>query len=50
MSNKQEGTLATISAFVVLFSAMLNPLVSVILSVSLLIIFGLYKLFKKDNG
>lgn len=47
MNNKQEGTFAIISAFLVLFSAMLKPLVSVIIAISLLTIYAIYKFLKK---
>jgi hypothetical protein len=47
MSNKHEGTFAIISAILVLFSAMFKPLISVILAVSLFIIFAIYKFIKK---
>lgn len=47
MSNKQEGIFAIIAAIFVMFSAMLNPIVSVITSVILLVAFSAYKLLIK---
>lgn len=46
MSDKLEGTLALIAAVLVLFSAMLDPLVTVIVSASLMAAFAVYKLVK----
>lgn len=45
--SKQEGTFVTIAAILVLFSAMLNPIISVILSLIVLSGFGIYK-FKQN--
>ena len=47
MNTKSEGTLAIIAAFIVLFSAMWNPLVSVTVSIAALLAFGVYKFFQK---
>jgi hypothetical protein len=47
MKNKMEGTFEILSALLVLFTAMLEPWISIILSIVLLAIFGLYKLFKR---
>lgn len=47
MSHKQEGSVAIIAAFFVLFSALLNPVVSVVISVSFLVVIGVVKLLKK---
>ena len=44
MNNQTEGLFAIIAALVVLFSAMLDPKVSVILAVAGLVLYGLYKL------
>ena len=44
MNNQTEGLFAIIAALVVLFSAMLDPKVSVILAVAGLALYGLYKL------
>ncbi len=43
MSNKTEGTFAIIAALLVLFSAMLDPRVSIILAIAGLVLFSLYK-------
>ncbi len=44
MNNQTEGLFAIVAAFVVLFSAMLEPKVSVILAVACLVLYGIYKL------
>ncbi|GAB4450258.1 MAG: hypothetical protein Kow00120_20580 [Anaerolineae bacterium] len=49
MSAKAEATLSTLAAFLVLFSAMLDPKVSVIVAVAFLAGFALYK-FLVDRG
>ena len=41
-TNKEEGTFAVIAALIVLFSAMWNPWISVIVSVVALIAFAIY--------
>jgi hypothetical protein len=46
MNNQTEGLFAIIAAFIVLFSAMLDPKVSVILAVAGLALYGIYKLTK----
>jgi len=46
MNNKKEGTFAILCSLFVLFSAMINPLVSVSISVIVLAGYGVYKLFK----
>ena len=43
MSNQTEGLFAIIAALVVLFSAMLDPKVSIVLAVAGLALFGIYK-------
>ncbi len=43
MNNKTEGTFAIIAALLVLFSAMLDPRVFIILAVASLALFGIYK-------
>ena len=40
---KQEGTFAIIAAMIVLFSAMWNPMVSVIISIAALVLYSIYK-------
>jgi len=46
-SDKQEGTFAIIAAMLVLFTTMIDPIISVTLAVILLIIFSFYKFSKK---
>ena len=50
MSDKQEGGLAMAAAVLLLFSTMLDPIVTVILSVVFILAFAVYKLVphKKD--
>lgn len=45
--SKQEGTFAIIAAMIVLFSAMWNPMTSIIISISALILYGIYKFAQK---
>ena len=47
MNTKTEGTFAIITALIVLFSAMWNPLVSVVVSLVALAAIGVYKLAQK---
>jgi len=47
MDEKKEGALAVIAALIVLFSAMLDPIISVVISVVVLALFGIYKLAGK---
>jgi hypothetical protein len=47
INSKQEGNFAIISAFIVLFSAMWDPIVSVIVSISALVLFAIYKFLQK---
>ena len=44
MSTQTEGLFAIIAALFVLFSAMLNPIVSVVIAVAALSLYGVYKL------
>lgn len=44
MNNQTEGIFAIGAALLVLFSAMLNPIVSVVVSVAALGLYGVYKL------
>jgi hypothetical protein len=46
-NSKKEGTFAIIAAFIVLFSAMWNPLTSVIISIGTLVLYGVYKFMQK---
>jgi hypothetical protein len=50
MNNKQEGTLAIICAFFVMFSAMINPIISVSISIIILIGYGIYKFYKSKSN
>ncbi len=47
MNTKTEGTLAMVAALIVLFSAMWNPLVSVMVSIVALAAIGIYKFVQK---
>jgi len=47
METKTEGILAVIAALIVLFSAMWDPRVSVVVSIAALVAFGAYKLKNK---
>jgi hypothetical protein len=47
MNTKTEGTIALLAAMLVLFSAMLDPRVSVAISVAALLSLGVYKLVHK---
>jgi len=49
MNAKTEGTLAIIAALIVLFSAMLSPLVSAGISIVALLGFGIYKYMQKGS-
>ncbi len=49
MNTKTEGALATIAALIVLFSAMWNPWVSVVVSVVALAAFAVYRFVQKDT-
>jgi hypothetical protein len=49
MSTKTEGTFAIIAAFIVLLSAMWNPLISAVVSIVLLLAFGIYKWVQKSG-
>ena len=50
MNNKNEGIFAILSAFFVMFSAMINPIISVSISVVVLVGYGIYKLFKNKQN
>lgn len=49
MNTKIEGTLAIIAALLVLFSAMWDPRVSVVVSILALMGLGAYKLIQKNS-
>ena len=48
MSEKTEGTIAILAAFFVLFSALLSPLVSVVIAIVALAALGIYKLWPRS--
>lgn len=48
MKPKTEGILAVIAALIVLFSAMWEPRVSVVVSIVALVALGVYKLRNKE--
>ena len=47
MNSKQEGTLSIVAAIVVLFSAMLDPQVSIVVAIAALVLFSIYKFLQK---
>lgn len=49
MNTKTEGTLAIIAALIVLFSAMWDARVSVIVSIAALVAFGIYSFRQKGK-
>ena len=49
MNTKTEGTFAIITALFVLFSALLSPIVSVVISIIALVGFGIYKVAQKEK-
>ena len=49
MSTKTEGTFAIIAALIVLFSAMWDPIVSVVVSIVALLGFGIFKFAQIRN-
>jgi len=49
MNTKAEGTIAIIAALIVLFSALLSPPVSVVISIIVLAAFGVYKFVQKQG-
>ena len=49
MNSKTEGTIAIIAALLVLFSAMLDPRISLTISVVALAAFGIYKFLQKKS-
>lgn len=48
MNAKTEGTIAVLAALLVLFSAMWDPRVSVVVSIAALVGLGIYKLIQKE--
>jgi hypothetical protein len=49
MNTKTEGTLAILAALLVLFSAMWDPRISVVVSLAALAGLGIYKLLQKNS-
>lgn len=49
MKTKAEGTLAILAALLVLFSAMWDPRISVVVSLAALAGLGIYKLLQKNS-
>jgi len=49
MNTKKEGGFALIAALIVLFSAMLSPIISAMVSIFVLTSFGIYKLVQKKK-
>jgi len=49
MNTKKEGTFAIIAALIVLFSALLSPILSAIGSIIAMVGFGIYKLLQKEK-
>ncbi|NIS81024.1 MAG: hypothetical protein GTO14_12635 [Anaerolineales bacterium] len=49
MNRRTEGTIAIITALFVLFSAMLDPRISVAVSVVALLALGVYRFVQKDE-
>jgi len=45
--SKTEGTFAILAALLVLFTTMLDPIISASLAIGMMIIFALWKFFKK---
>jgi hypothetical protein len=49
MNKKTEGTIAIVAALVVLFSAMWDPRISVVVAVVALVALGVYRFVQKDR-
>lgn len=49
MNNRTEGIFAIVAALIVLFSAMLDPRISVGLSVAALLAFGIFKIVQRGK-
>jgi hypothetical protein len=47
MDSRKEGIFAITAAIIVLFSAMVDPTISLGISVAALVLFGIYKIVKK---
>lgn len=50
MSKKTQGAVAIIAAFIVLFSAMWEPLVSLTVAIAALLLIGIYQLTSRTGG
>lgn len=49
MNTKKEGTIAIIAALIVLFSALLSPIISAVGSIIAMVGYGIYKLVQKEK-
>ena len=49
LNERIEGTIVIVSALLVLFSAMLDPRISIVISIFSLASLVVYKLFQKDR-
>ena len=45
MNKKAEGILSIVAALLLIFTSMLNPLVTIILAVVIMVVFGVYSIF-----
>mgnify|MGYP006924683585 CR=1 FL=1 len=50
MNNKKEGLFAIVCAFFVMFSSMINPVISASIAVVIFIGYGVYKLIKSKSN
>jgi hypothetical protein len=48
MNAKTEGTIAVLAALLVLFSAMWDPRISVVVAIAALVGLGVYKIIQKE--
>ncbi len=48
MNAKTEGTIAVLAALLVLFSAMWDPRISVVVAIAALVGLGIYKIIQKE--
>jgi len=49
MNSKTEGTIAVLAALFVLFSAMWDPRISIVVSIVSLAVLGIHKFIQKDK-
>lgn len=47
MNDKKEGIIAILAAFFVLFSALIDPIVSAVIAIGILASIGIWKISKK---